>query len=132
MIKKRIKLRTRRLFSEEFKKARIREYESGEYSVVEISKLFDIQSALIYRWVHRYSIYNKKRTILVEMKDSAKQKLKDYEKRIADLERIVGQKQLNIDFLEKMIELAEEEYSVDIKKKVNTPLLPGSGKASLQ
>ena len=130
MLQKRVKLRAHRVFSEEFKKARIREYESGEFSVVEISRLFDIQGTIIYRWIHKYSTYNKKRAILVEMKDSAKQKLKDYEKRIADLERIVGQKQLNIDFLEKMIELAEQQYSVDIKKKANTPLSPGSGKTS--
>lgn len=130
MSQKRVKLRAHRVFSEEFKKARIKEYESGEQSVVELSRLFNIQGALIYRWIHRYSFYNKKRTILVEMKDSAKQKLKDYEKRIADLERIVGQKQLNIDFLEKMIDLAEQEYKVDIKKNVNTPLSPGSGKTS--
>lgn len=130
MEKKRVKLRARRVFSEEFRKARVKEYESGEFSVVELSRLFNIQGALIYRWIHRYSAYNKKRAILVEMKDSAKRKLKDYEKRIADLERIVGQKQLNIDFLEKMIELAEQEYSVDIKKKASTPLSPGSGKTS--
>ena len=36
---------------------------------------------------------------------------------MADLERIVGQKQIVIDFQEKMIELAEQEYNVDIKKK---------------
>jgi transposase-like protein len=130
MLKEKVKLRTKRVFSEEFRKARVKEYETGEFSVKEIGRLFDIQDVVIYRWIHRYSVYNKKRTILVEMKDSAKQKLKDYEKRVADLERIVGQKQLNIDFLEKMIELAEREYSVDIKKKVSTPLLPGSGKTS--
>ena len=130
MSKKRVKLRTRRVFSEEFKKARIKEYESGEYSVSELSRLFNIHDRVIYRWIHRYSTYNKKRAILVEMKDSGKQKLKDYEKRIADLERIVGQKQLNIDFLEKMIGLAEQEYEVDIKKNADTPLSPGSGKTS--
>lgn len=130
MLKKRVKLRAHRVFSEEFRKARVKEYESGEFSVEEIARLFDIQGTVIYRWIHRYSTYNKKRAILVEMKDSAKHKLKDYEKRIADLERIVGQKQLNIDFLEKMIELAEQQYSVDIKKKATTPLSPGSGKIS--
>ena len=130
MIKTRVKLRVRRVFSEEFRKARVKEYETGEFSVKEIASLFDIQGVIIYRWIHRYSSYNKKRVILVEMKDSAKQKLKDYEKRIGDLERIVGQKQLNIDFLEKMIELAEQQYSVDIKKKANTPLSLGSGKTS--
>ena len=130
MSEKKVKLRVHRLFSEEFKKARVKEYESGEYSVVELSRLFDIQGTILYRWIHRYSIYNKKRAILVEMKDSSTQKLKDYEKRIAELERIVGQKQLNIDFLEKMIDLAEQEYNVDIKKNANPPLSPGSERFS--
>jgi transposase-like protein len=127
---KKVKLRSRRQFSEEFKKARIKEYEKGEFSVQELSKLFDIQGTVIYRWIHKYSTYNKKRAIIVEMKSSGKQKLKDYEKRIAELERALGQKQLSIDFLKKMIELAEEEYQIEIKKNSDTPLSHGSGQIS--
>lgn len=129
MSKKHVKLRTRRDFSKEFKLARVREYESGEYSVTELSRLFSIQSRVLYRWIHQYSNYNKKSAIIVEMKDSATKKLKDYEKRIADLERALGQKQLNIEFLEKMIELAKEEYNIDLKKNSATPPLNGSQKA---
>ncbi|MGE0930274.1 hypothetical protein [Peijinzhouia sedimentorum] len=44
--------------------------------------------------------------------DSAR--LLELKKQVADLERIVGQKQLLIDFQQKMIELAEEEYQIDI------------------
>lgn len=33
---------------------------------------------------------------------------------------MVGQKQIVIDFQEKMIDLAEEEYGIDIKKKFET------------
>jgi len=124
---KRVKLQARRLFSEEFKKARIQEYEKGEYSVRELSRLFNIHEKVIYRWIYKYSTYNKKGAIIVEMKGSGKQKLKDYEKRIAELERALGQKQLNIDYLEKMIELAEDEYQIKIKKNSDTPLLHGSG-----
>jgi transposase len=126
---KRVKLRTRRVFSESFKKARVKEYEQGEYSVGELSKLFDILPIVLYRWIHKYSVYNRKRTVIVEMKDSATQKLKDYEKRIGELERALGQKQLNIDYLEKMIDLAKDEYSIDIKKNSNTPLSNGSEKS---
>lgn len=125
---KRVKLRARRVFSEAFKKARVKEYEQGEHTIKELSRIFDIQSTVIYRWIYKYSVYNKKRAVIVEMKESAKQKLKDYENRIADLERALGQKQLNIDFLEKMIELAEQEYSIKIKKNSNTPLSHGSVK----
>lgn len=128
MSKKKVKLRQRRVFSDQFKRTRVKEYESGEYSVTELSRIFDIQSVVLYRWIHRYSNYNKKSTVIVEMKDSATQKLKDYEKRIAELERALGQKQLNIDYLEKMVELAKTELKIDLKKNFNTPSSTGSQK----
>ena len=60
------------------------------------------------------------------MTDSSEKKVKELNKRIEELERIVGQKQLNIDFLEKMIELAKEQYGIDIKKNSSTPPSTGS------
>jgi hypothetical protein len=40
--------------------------------------------------------------------------------KIAELERVVGQKQILIDFQNKMIEIAEQEYQIDIKKKFDS------------
>jgi predicted RNase H-like nuclease (RuvC/YqgF family) len=62
------------------------------------------------------------------MEKSSTQKLKDLEKKVKELERIVGQKQIKIDYLEKMIDLAKEELKVDIKKNFDTPPSSGSGK----
>ena len=64
------------------------------------------------------------------MKDSATRKLKELETRIKELEQIVGQKQIKIDFLEKMIDLAREELDIDIKKNSNTLQSGGFGKTS--
>lgn len=120
MIKKKVEINSRRIFSEEFKKARIKDYESGKFSVKEIGRLFKIQTAVIYRWIYKYSTYNKKSVKVVEMNESSTKKLKDFELRIKELEQIVGQKQLKIDYLEKMIELAKEEFNIDIKKNSDT------------
>jgi transposase-like protein len=76
-LSERVKLQYRRKFTEEFKKARVLEYERGEYTVQEISKLFGIQSAVLYRWIYKYSLYNKKSYKIVEMKDSSTLKLKE-------------------------------------------------------
>lgn len=127
---RKIVLRKARFFSEEFKKTCVKEYESGQFTVSELSKLYQIQGVIIYRWIYKYSAYNKRGIKVVEMSDSSKQKLKELNKRIEDLERIVGQKQLNIDFLEKMIELAKSEYGIDIKKNSDTPPSAGSEKTS--
>jgi transposase-like protein len=117
---KKISINSKRIFSEEFKKARVKEYESGKFTVNELSRLFGIQSALIYRWIYKYSFYNKKSIKVVEMSESGVKKLKVLEQRIKELEQIVGQKQLKIDYLEKMIDLAKEELGIDIKKNSNT------------
>lgn len=42
------------------------------------------------------------------------------EKRIKELEAALGRKQIQLDFTNKMIELAEEEYGIDIKKNSDT------------
>lgn len=117
---KKIRINSRRVYSEEFKKARVKEYESGKFTVHELSRLFKIQSAVIYRWIYKYSVYNKKSVKVVEMSESGVKKLKELEQRIKELEQVVGQKQLKIDYLEKMIDLAKEELDIDIKKNSGT------------
>lgn len=127
---KRITLRSSRVFSAEFKQTLVQDYEKGQFSVSELSKLYQIHTTIIYRWIQKYSSYNKRKIKVVEMADSSKQKLKDLQKRVEELERAVGQKQLNIDFLEKMIELANTLYGIDIKKNSDTPPSTGSDQTS--
>lgn len=123
---KQVTLRSKRIFSEDFKKSIVKEYEQGHFTVMELSRLHSLSYSKIYQWIYRYSTYNKKKVMVVEMKESSQQKVKQLEQRIKDLERIVGQKQITIDYLEKMIELAKEEFDIDIKKNSNTPPSTGS------
>lgn len=115
-----------RKFSEDFKKKLVGEYESGKHSVYEMEKIYNVHNTSIYNWIYKYSTYNKKGIHVVEMKNSQTERLKQMEARIKELERAVGQKQMNIDYLEKMIELAKEHYDIDIKKNSNTPQSGGS------
>ncbi len=118
-------INVRRIYTDEFKKARVAEYESGKFTIFEISRLFGIRRELLYRWVYKYSVYNKKNVKIIEMSDSSTMKLKDMQLRIKELEQIVGQKQIMIDYLEKMIELASQEFDIDIKKNSGTKLSGG-------
>jgi transposase len=68
---------------------------------------------------------DKKEKMIVES-ESDTQELLALRKRIA-LERTIGQKQLLIDFKDKMIDIAEEMYGVDIKKKLSDQLSSTSG-----
>jgi phosphorylcholine metabolism protein LicD len=73
-------------------------------------------------------VYNKKSLKIVEEKDSGTRRVKQLQERIKELEQIIGKKQIRIDYLEKMIEIAKEELGIDIKKNYDTPRSPGSGK----
>lgn len=121
MEKTRVKLRTKRVFSCEFKKARVQEYESGKYTVLEISRLYGMSTSIVYIWIYEYSTYNKSGLKVVEMSKSNENKVKELQKKVYELERIVGQKQIMIDYLETMMDIAKQELNIDIKKKFDTP-----------
>lgn len=126
MLKNGKRINLKRNYSEDFKLRLVNEYESGKHSVCELEKIYDITNPTIYNWIYKYSKYNKKSIKVVELKDSQMNKIKKLQSRIAELEQAVGQKQMNIDYLEKMIELAKQEYDIDIKKNSNTPQSGGS------
>ena len=117
-----------RQFSEAFKRSIVSEFESGKYSVGELGRLYSISDKVIYRWIYKFSKFNKKGYRIVEMKASSSKKLKALEEKIKELERIVGQKQIMIDYYEQLLELAKQEYDIDLKKNSDTPPSAGSGK----
>jgi transposase len=121
-------VKTHRRFTEEFKRQLVREFERGELSVPQLSRLYGISNQLIYNWIYKFSTFNQKGSRIVEMKDSSAARLKEMEQRIKDLERAVGQKQIKIDYLEKMIDIAKTDLDIDIKKNYNTSQSGGSGK----
>lgn len=114
-------IRKKRGYSEEYKRELVRLFELGKFSVLQLAKLYGIRFSVIYRWIYRYSQFNESGYRVIEMKESSTNKLKAMEQRIKELEKIVGQKQIKIDFLEEMINVAKEELKIDIKKKSFTP-----------
>jgi hypothetical protein len=69
---------------------------------------------------------NKQERMVVESNSDTRELL-ELKKKVAELERIVGQKQVLLDFKDKMIDIAEETYGVDIKKKFSTKPSATSG-----
>lgn len=120
------RIKKNRRYSEDFKRRIVSEFESGKYSVPGLEKLYGICNASIYSWIYKYSSYNEKGYRIMEMKKSSTSKLREMERRIKDLEQMVGQKQIKIEYYEKMIELAKEELDIDLKKNFDTPQSGGS------
>ena len=119
--------RYNRNFSEAFKKQKIREIEKNLVSISELTREYEISRTTVYNWLYRYSRMIKKGERQIVERKSDTRKIQDLKERIRELERVVGQKQLLIEFKDKMIDLAEETYGIDIKKKLRSKLSSGTG-----
>ena len=115
-----------RSFSEEFKRKKVRELERNITSVSDICKTYSVSRTSVYKWIYKYSVMAKKQVKQVVEAKSDTQKIQALQDRIKELERVVGQKQLLLEFKDKMIEIAEATYNVDIKKKVGSRLSSGT------
>lgn len=115
-----------RHFSEDFKKLKVQEIESKQITVAKIVSLYKVSRSAVYDWIYKYSIHFKKATRIVVELESESQKTERLQRRVAELERIIGQKQLEIDLLNKLIEISSEELSIDLKKNISMIPLNGS------
>jgi transposase-like protein len=118
-------LRQVRVFSESLKKKIVKDIESGKASVSGVSREYHLSGSSVYKWLNKYSRHLQTGKKLVLEMDSEAYKTKELEKRIKELEAALGRKQLEVDFLNKMIEVGKKEFGVDLKKKSFTS--PSSG-----
>jgi len=112
--------RRRRTFSEEFKQKKVREIEQKISSIAEISRQYEVRENNVSKWMVKYGKNYMKGVRTIVESESDTRKILELKAKVAELERIIGQKQVQIDFKDKMIEIAEQTYGVDIKKKFDT------------
>ncbi len=106
-------------YSHGLKRSILNEVENGQTSINQAAKKYGVSRSAIQRWMGKMGTFDKK---LREMGgNSAKQEIQRLRQKIKDLET---QKTI----LETAIEIVEEEYGVDVKKK----FLPESLKDTLR
>ena len=99
----------------------------GLSRVVQVSRQYGVSSTAIYRWIRKFGV-NKdstERLVIETMSDT--RALQEMKERLAELERLVGQKQIEVEFYRKMIDLAQEHYGIEIKKNFSTQPSDSSG-----
>ena len=121
-----LKIRQQRIFSEAFKRQKVQLIVEKKISIKDVSELYGVSQMSVYRWLYRYSPHHEKGTIQVVQMESEAQRTKELLQEIARLERIVGQKQIQLEYLERLINIAGEALQVDIKKNFDTPASNGS------
>lgn len=123
--RKQLEIKQRRIFSEAFKKKQVELLIQKKITLTGLSQLYGVSTTSIYRWLYRYSPHYKQGTVQIVQMESEAEKTRQLQEKLAAVERALGQKQMHIDFLERVIALASEELAVDIKKNFSTR--PSSG-----
>jgi transposase-like protein len=115
--------RERKFYSEEFKARVLTAYYNSNESVAMIAQRFDISRDTVSSWVYRKKTADKsgKRVKLASL-ESGFMKGKELsaegkDMRIKELERALSVEKMRSESLEKMIEIAERELKIDIRKK---------------
>ena len=121
------KIKRRRKFTDDFKKSRVRDFERGKLTVLEISKEYDLSDVLIYTWIRKYSIYHQNSYQIVVEEKSLSKKNQALRKRVEELEAMLGRKQMEVEYLQKVINISSEDLEVDLKKKHGTAPSNGFG-----
>ncbi len=122
------KIREMRHFSESFKQDIVKQIEQNLITITQVSREHKVTRSAIYKWIYKYSKFLKKGYKYVVEPESDTKKIEYLRERIKELERTVGQKQLQLDFIEKLLELSSKEVGYDIKKKIGSGPYPGFGK----
>ena len=115
-----------RTLSEALKRKLIDELDKKVITIGQIIALYGVSRTAVYKWRYLYSVHYQKQTKVVIQMESEAFKVLFLNQRVAELERVIDQKQLEIDYLNKVIDLSSEKYGEDIKKKCGLQPLNGS------
>jgi len=115
--------RERKFYSEEFKERALTAYKNSNASISETAERFGLSRNTFSSWVFRKrsSSDSKKRTKLAAFKSLSMKgeelSLEVMKARIQELEHQLSVETMRSEGLSKMIEIAERELNIDIRKK---------------
>lgn len=127
-LEKKTAIKQVRRFSLKVKQDIVKDIEKGKCTVLEASRELQVCKNTIYNWVYKYSSYISKNKVLIVEDKSEVSKAKELEKRLQEVEAALGRKQMELDLLNKMIEIASEDLKVDLKKSFSKKVWNGSEK----
>ena len=97
------------------------EIERNLSTTAELCKEHQVTRTALYKWIYKYSLMREKEQRQIVEPESETRKVILLKQEVKELHWVIGEKQLKMDFLEKVIEQAEKEYGLEIKKIIAKP-----------
>ena len=111
--------RRRRRFSEEFRREQVALIEQGELSIADVSRLYEVRANNVRKWVKKYGKTSRYDQVVITTKEEVN-RIKDLEKEVENLKKIIGGQQVKVVYLEGLLNLAKKELGADFEKKVSS------------
>jgi len=105
-------------YSEAFKKRVVREYEGGVSAGSVREKYGSSGGSTMATWVKKYGREGSRYELMVIQKPEERERIKQLEKRVQELERALAQVMLDKLMLESLVEVIEEEEGIEVKKNI--------------
>ena len=86
----------RKVFSENFKRDKVRLYETGRMTIRQLSTLYEVSETALYKWVDKYRTTPASQRVVIET-DSDYLQLLELQKRVDVMERLIGSQQIKLD-----------------------------------
>ncbi|OGW97103.1 MAG: hypothetical protein A2Y04_03660 [Omnitrophica WOR_2 bacterium GWC2_45_7] len=119
-------------YSDAFKRKVLQEIEDGRLTQAEARRKYGIKYYMtLRRWIKQCGKNHLlSRTVRIEMPNEVqpKETIKELKIEKQQLESALAQTQLKLIAMESLVEVAEEHFKIDIKKKFGTMLQTGPGK----
>lgn len=117
--------RDMRYFSEDFRKARVKELDEGQTTVAKICQDYGVSSPAVYKWREKYSPFYQKQVVKVIELESEGAKRRELDEQLSTLKTLLADKQIEVEYLLKLLEILGEKYGIDFKKNTSSNRLNG-------
>lgn len=127
----RIKKR-RKKFSQEEKMEMVRLHYLEGVSQSELSRRYDTAQSVVSRIIHKFAAENDKSALLMKNKsvDNQAEEIKALRAEILELKKKLYDETMRADFCDTMIDVAEEMFGIEIRKKADTGQSKGCAEKS--
>lgn len=111
-----------RKFSDEFKMDLVMRALSGEVSKYSLCVENGIETSMLYRWISTFAPDKCKEEEAVAKKGTESEEVERLRRQLRQKEVELKKEKMRADFYETMVEVAEEQFNIVIRKKAGTKL----------
>ena len=110
-----------RKFDNEFKLSVVQSFVSGESTQYALCKRYSLSRTLIRNWIRIFAPdYQPTQRDFMNKKQSESAEIQALKRALREKEVEVSRQRMRADFYETMVEVAEEQFNIEIRKKAGT------------